>query len=86
MGTSDFQEFLGSEPGAVLPVVFVRNAVLAQERQSASELGIVPCDGNGIHQLQEKTQVDSSPEEIFQFLRSLGGLNWALFGLPNAFP
>lgn len=79
--TNDLNEHLGLEAGTILPVVFVRNDATAQDRQAASELRLVLCDGGDVRQLQDKIKSDATPEEVFQFLRSLGSQTLFLGGL-----
>jgi hypothetical protein len=68
----DLREHLGRESGSILPVVFVRNEVTDQDRQTAAEWGLALCGGGDITQLQEKIKSDAAPDEAFQFLRFLG--------------
>jgi hypothetical protein len=75
------REHLGLEAGAIVPIVFVRNDTTAQDRRAASELGLVVCDGGDIRRLQDKIKSDVTPDEVFQFVRSLGSLTFFLGGL-----
>ncbi len=68
----DLGSYLGVPAETILPVVFVRNSTTVQNRREASEFGLVLCDGNDIRQLQDKLQSDASPDQVFQFLQSLG--------------
>jgi len=81
----DLRKDLGVEVGTILPVVFVRNNTSDQDRRAAIELGLVLCDGNDIRRLQEKIKSDATPDEIFQFLRSLSSLTPIPGGLSTLF-
>lgn len=65
---------LGVEGTNILPVVFVRSETSDQDRRAAIELGLVLCDGDDIRKLRGKIGSDATPEEVFQFLRSLSSL------------
>lgn len=67
-----FKKHLGLEAGDVLPVVFVRNETTELDRGGATELGSVLCDGTDIQQLQDRIRSDATPDDVFQFLKSLG--------------
>jgi hypothetical protein len=68
----DLREHMDVETRSILPVVFVRNEVTDQDRQAAAELGLILCGGGEVTQLQEKIKSDAAPDEVFQFLASLG--------------
>jgi hypothetical protein len=83
--TDGLRKHLGVEADTILPMVFVRNNTADQDRRSAADFGLALCDGNDLRQLQEKIKSDATPEEVFQLLRSLGGLSLIPGGVTSLF-
>lgn len=66
---TELRSFLGPRGKDLLAVVFVRNQVTEQDRQTAFGMGLRLCAGDDIRELQQVIKSDATPREVFDRLR-----------------